>query len=240
MAFIIDEEQKTNNEEQVVETSSTNVEQSAPEVEPTTEAAETKEVAKDTKKEGKEHFAKNETEFKNKKQNAKPRPKAEKRQSEFEDKIINIARVTTVVKGGRRFSFSAVVAIGNKKGKVGLGHGKANEVPDAIKKAFKNAENNLIEVPIINKSTIPHEVKAKYSASQIILKPAPKGKGIVASGTIRTVVELAGYTDIYTKSYGSRTKQNAAKVAIKALKQLRTVEKLASLRDVPVEHILKK
>ena len=240
MAFIIDEEQKTNNEEQVVETSSTNVEQSAPEVEPTTEAAETKEVAKDIKKEGKEHFAKNETEFKNKKQNVKPRPKVEKRQSEFEDKIIDIARVTTVVKGGRRFSFSAVVAIGNKKGKVGLGHGKANEVPDAIKKAFKNAENNLIEVPIINKSTIPHEVKAKYSASQIILKPAPKGKGIVASGTIRTVVELAGYTDIYTKSYGSRTKQNAAKVAIKALKQLRTVEKLASLRDVPVEHILKK
>lgn len=190
----------------------------------------------------KEHFAKNETEFnKNKKQQQAARTnKVEKKQMEFEDRIIDIARVTTVVKGGRRFSFSAVVAIGNKKGKVGLGHGKANEVPDAIKKAFKNAENNLIEVPIINKSTIPHEITAKYLASRVILKPAPKGKGIVASGTVRTVVELAGYTDIYTKSYGSRTKQNAAKVVIKALQQLKTVEKLASLRDVSVEHILKK
>lgn len=191
----------------------------------------------------KEHFAKNETEFnKNKKQQqaAARANKVEKKQMEFEDRIIDIARVTTVVKGGRRFSFSAVVAIGNKKGKVGLGHGKANEVPDAIKKAFKNAENNLIEVPIINKSTIPHEITAKYLASRVILKPAPKGKGIVASGTVRTVVELAGYTDIYTKSYGSRTKQNAAKVVIKALQQLKTVEKLASLRDVSVEHILKK
>ena len=231
MAFYIEEEKLNNTEENATDSNESVA---------SVEAAETKEVVKSTKKEGKEHFAKNETEFKNKKQNSKPRPKVEKRQSEFEDKIIDIARVTTVVKGGRRFSFSAVVAIGNKKGKVGLGHGKANEVPDAIKKAFKNAENNLIEVPIINKSTIPHEITAKYSASRVILKPAPKGKGIVASGTIRTVVELAGYTDIYTKSYGSRTKQNAAKVAIKALKQLRTVEKLASLRDVSVEHILKK
>lgn len=201
---------------------------------------ETKEIVKTTKRKEKEHFAKNETEYKSKKTNTKSRLKIEKKQLEFEDRIVDIARVTTVVKGGRRFSFSATVAIGNKKGKVGLGHGKANEVPDAIKKAFKNAENNLIEVPIINKSTIPHEVKSKYLASQIILKPAPKGKGIVASGTVRTIVELAGYTDIYTKSYGSRTKQNAAKVVIKALQQLRTVEKLAALRDVSVEHILKK
>lgn len=208
-------------------------------------ASSTVEVVSDKKQtrspKTKEHFAKNETEFnKNKKQQAARTNKVEKKPMEFEDRIIDIARVTTVVKGGRRFSFSAVVAIGNKKGKVGLGHGKANEVPDAIKKAFKNAENNLIEVPIVNKSTIPHEITAKYLASRVILKPAPKGKGIVASGTVRTVVELAGYTDIYTKSYGSRTKQNAAKVVIKALQQLKTVEKLASLRDVSVEHILKK
>ena len=202
------------------------------------ESQETKEVVAKNNKTN-EKSSKNNTEF-SKTKKAKSRAKVEKRVSEFEDKIIDVARVTTVVKGGRRFSFSAVVAIGNKKGKVGLGHGKANEVPDAIKKAYKNAENNLIEVPIVNKSTIPHEVKSKYSSSQVILKPAPKGKGIVASGTIRIVVELAGYTDIYTKSYGSRTKQNAAKVAISALKKLRTVEKLASLRDVPVEHILKK
>lgn len=231
MAFFIEEKNKEiNNIEEA--TSSSLSDQNV--------VNETKEVqsSKPTK-EGKEHFAKNETEFNKNKKQQKSKIR-EKKQYEFEDRIIDIARVTTVVKGGRRFSFSAVVAIGNKKGKVGLGHGKANEVPDAIRKAFKNAENNLIEVPIINKSTIPHEIKAKYSASQILLKPAPKGKGIVASETVRTVVELAGYTDIYTKSYGSRTKQNAAKVAIKALKQLRTVEKLASLRDVSVDHILKK
>ena len=160
--------------------------------------------------------------------------------SELKEKVVAINRVAKVVKGGRTFRFSAVVVVGDENGHVGVGNGKAAEVPDAIKKAFKNAENNLIEVPIINKSTIPHEITAKYLASRVILKPAPKGKGIVASGTIRIVVELAGYTDIYTKSYGSRTKQNAAKVAISALKKLRTVEKLASLRDVPVEHILKK
>lgn len=234
MAFFIEDEKINKTNEEVA---SSNVESiNSP-------AQETKEVVAANKnaneKKTKDHFAKNNTEF-NKNKKTKPRKKSDKRASEYEDRIIDIARVTTVVKGGRRFSFSAVVAIGNKKGKVGIGHGKANEVPDAIKKAFKNAENNLIEVPIINKSTIPHEVKVKYSASQVLLKPAPKGKGIVASGTIRTVVELAGYTDIYTKSYGSRTKQNAAKATIKALKQLRTVEKLASLRDVSVEHILKK
>lgn len=205
------------------------------------EVEATKEVVRGEK----EHFAKNETKFVKKVPGRKgtktPRTKTDnKKQFEFEEKIIDIARVTTVVKGGRRFSFSAVVVVGNRKGKVGIGHGKANEVPDAIKKAVKNAQSNLIEVPIINKSTIPHEVKAKFLASQVILKPAPKGKGIVASGSVRMVVELAGITDIYTKSYGSRTKQNAAKVVIKALKQLRTAEQLAELRDVSVEHILKK
>ena len=188
----------------------------------------------------KEHFAKNETKFVSKPANKNRRKPADnKKQSEFEEKIIDIARVTTVVKGGRRFSFSAVVVIGNKKGKVGLGHGKANEVPDAIKKAVKNAQNNLIEVPIINKSTIPHETKAKFLASQVLIKPAPKGKGIVASGSVRMVIELSGISDIYTKSYGSRTKQNAAKATIKALKQLRTAQELADLRGVDVEHILK-
>lgn len=188
----------------------------------------------------KEHFAKNETKFVRKPANKNRRKPAEnKKQSEFEEKIIDIARVTTVVKGGRRFSFSAVVVIGNKKGKVGLGHGKANEVPDAIKKAVKNAQNNLIEVPIINKSTIPHETKAKFLASQVLIKPAPKGKGIVASGSVRMVIELSGISDIYTKSYGSRTKQNAAKATIKALKQLRTAQELADLRGVDIDHILK-
>lgn len=206
------------------------------------EAAPTKEVVRKEK----EHFAKNDTKFSKKipqkgtKTSRNSRNIGNRKQTEFEEKVIDIARVTTVVKGGRRFSFSAVVVIGNKKGKVGIGHGKANEVPDAIKKAIKNAQTNIVEVPIINKSTIPHEVNAKFLSSRVLLKPAPKGKGIVASGTVRSVVELAGITDIYTKSYGSRTKQNAAKVTIKALKNLRTVEQLAELRGVSVEHILKK
>lgn len=158
-------------------------------------------------------------------------------QSEFEEKVINIARVTTVVKGGRRFSFSAYVVVGNKKGKVGFGHGKANEVQDAIKKAVKDAQNHLITVPIINKSTVPHEIKQKFLASQVMLKPAPKGKGIIASGTVRAVVELAGYTDIYTKTYGSRTKANIVRATMIALSKLRVAEDIAKLRDISVEEL---
>ncbi|PAF55390.1 30S ribosomal protein S5 [Mycoplasmopsis agassizii] len=160
--------------------------------------------------------------------------------SEFEERVLDIARVTTVVKGGRRFSFSAYVVIGNRKGKVGFGHGKANEVPDAIKKAVRNAQTHLITVPIIDKHTIAHDVTGKYLSSRVLLKPAPKGKGIIASGTVRTVTELAGYSDIYSKSYGSRTKMNTAKATIKALEKMRTVEQIAELRDVSVEALKSK
>lgn len=155
--------------------------------------------------------------------------------SEFEERILDIARVTNVVKGGRRFSFSAYVVIGNRKGKVGFGHGKANEVPDAIKKAVRSAQNNLITVPIIDKHTVPHDAQGKYLASKVLLKPSPKGKGLIASGTVRAVTELAGYTDIYSKTYGSRTKMNTAKATLEALKKMRTVEQIAELRDVPVD-----
>lgn len=160
-----------------------------------------------------------------------------RRQTEFEEKVVDIARVTTVVKGGRRFSFSAVVVIGNKKGKVGWGHGKANEVPDAIRKAIKDARTNMIVAPIIDKRTVPHEQVGDFLASSVLVKPAPKGKGIIASGAIRSVVELAGYTDIYTKSLGSRSKTNSVKATIEALRQLRTIEEIAKLRDVKVEDI---
>jgi small subunit ribosomal protein S5 len=203
----------------------------------------TREVAS-APKGGKSHFASNSTNFVRKPKgdgttNSRKRPPMKKRVSEFEEKVIDIARVTTVVKGGRRFSFSAIVIIGNKKGKVGIGHGKAKEVPDSIKKAIKNAQTNMINVPIINKSTIPHEIQTKYLSSNVLLKPAPKGKGIIASGTVRSVVELAGITDIYTKSYGSRTKANTAKATLKALSKLRTIEEIASLRDISVNQILK-
>ncbi|WP_330463534.1 30S ribosomal protein S5 [Metamycoplasma gateae] len=157
----------------------------------------------------------------------------------FEEKVIDIARVTTVVKGGRRFSFSAYVVVGDKKGKVGFGHGKANEVQDAIKKAVKDAQKNVFNVPVV-KGTIPHEIKEKFLASRVQLRPAPKGTGIVASNTVRAVVELAGYTDISTKTYGSRTKQNIVHATVNALKKLKTVEEIAKLRDIDVKHLLAK
>lgn len=165
------------------------------------------------------------------------RPKRDSFQSEFNEKVIDIARVTKVVKGGRRFSFSAFVVVGNKKGKVGFGHGKANEVPDAIKKAVKDAQNNLVEVPVVN-GTVPHEIQAKFLASRVMIKPAPKGKGLIASGTVRAVVELAGYSDVVTKSYGSRSKANIVKATVKALKQLRTPEQIAQIRDKNVKDLI--
>ncbi|MBN3534980.1 30S ribosomal protein S5 [Mycoplasma procyoni] len=205
-------------------------------------AAPTQTVTADKKAE-----AKPRPERKNSSERRAPRQKFAKKQrdfsaeKQFEEKVIDIARVTTVVKGGRRFSFSAYVVVGNKKGKVGFGHGKANEVQDAIKKAVKDAQNNLIYVPIVDEAqTVPHEVKQKFLASRVMLKPAPKGKGIIASGTVRAVVELAGYQNIYTKTYGSRTKANIVRATMDALQNLRTVEKIAELRDIKVEDLLNK
>lgn len=175
----------------------------------------------------------------------KPRNNSRDRKSfnvqakQYEEKVIDIARVTTVVKGGRRFSFSAYVVVGDKKGKVGFGHGKANEVQDAIKKAVKDAQKNIFTVPVVN-GTIPHEINEKFLASKVQLRPAPKGAGIIASNTVRAVVELAGYTDISTKTYGSRTKQNIVQATVNALKKVRTVEEIAKLRDIDVKHLLEK
>nr|WP_318036668.1 30S ribosomal protein S5 [Mesomycoplasma hyopneumoniae] len=157
---------------------------------------------------------------------------------EFEERVIAIHRVVKVVKGGRRFSFSAFAVVGNKKGRVGFGHGKANEVQDAVKKAIKDAQNGLVSVPIYRKSTVPHEIAVKYLASKILIKPAPRGKGIVASNTVRAVVELAGYTDIYTKTYGSRTKINVVRATLKALLKLRTINQVAELRDLSPQQAL--
>ncbi|MFV8459354.1 30S ribosomal protein S5 [Mycoplasma sp. CR] len=165
---------------------------------------------------------------------ANRKPRVQRFESEFTEKVVDIARVTKVVKGGRRFSFSAFVVVGNKKGLVGFGHGKANEVPDAIRKAIKDAQNNLVSVPVVN-GTLPHEIDAKFLASRVLLKPAPKGKGLIASGTVRAVVELAGYTDIVTKTYGSRSKSNVVKATVKALQNLRTVEEIAEIRDKQVK-----
>nr|WP_129647261.1 30S ribosomal protein S5 [Mycoplasmopsis maculosa] len=209
-------------------------------------AAATKEVAAPKKviKNNKEQI------WEKKTQGTKPTRKADRKESrdrrgqfgeqnnDFTEKVVTISRVTKVVKGGRRFSFAAFVVVGDKKGHVGFGHGKANEVPDAIKKAVKDAKNHLITVPIQNKITVPHEIHAKFLASRVMLKPAPKGKGIVASSTVRAVVELAGYTDIYTKTYGSRSKANIVRATLKALLALRKPEEIASIRDKDVKDLL--
>ena len=202
-----------------------------------TKAEKTSEEPNTVKKPAERAF--NRKNFKDRKnfRNNKRKPNF-KRNDEFEERIVNIARVTNVVKGGRRFSFSVLAIIGDKKGKVGCGHGKANEVPDAIKKAIKNAKGKLIEVPIINGRTIPHEITSKYISSKVMLKPASKGRGIIASGAVRSVVELAGYKDIVTKSLGSSNKINVVKATIESLKKLRTVEEIAKIRDKKVEEIL--
>lgn len=160
-----------------------------------------------------------------------PRPKL------YDEEIINISRVTKVTRGGRSFRFSAVVAVGDRKGKVGLGTGKANEVPDAIKKAAANATKNIINISLYEDRTIPHEVIGVQGASKILLKPALKGTGVKAGGAVRSVLELAGIKDILSKSLGSRTKINMARATITALSSQRTIEHVARLRGKKVEEI---
>ena len=158
-------------------------------------------------------------------------------QPEFEERVVAINRVTKVVKGGRRFRFAALVVIGDKKGNVGFGTGKSQEVPEAIKKAVENAKKNMISVATV-KTTIPHEVTGVYGAGRVILKPASEGTGVIAGGPVRAVVELAGITDILSKSLGSATPINVVRATIEGLKSLETVEQVAARRGVTVEQIL--
>ncbi|MBP3224597.1 30S ribosomal protein S5 [Campylobacter sp. JMF_01 NE2] len=139
---------------------------------------------------------------------------------EFEEVIVNIGRVTKVVKGGRRFRFTALIVVGNRNGLVGFGFGKSKEVPDAIKKAVDDAFKNIIEVKL-NGSTITHDVEVKYNASRILLKPASEGTGVIAGGSVRPVLELAGVKDILTKSLGSNNSSNVVRATMKALSMLK-------------------
>lgn len=149
----------------------------------------------------------------------------------FEEKVVQIKRISKTTKGGRSMRFSAIVVIGDHKGNVGFGMGKSIEVPDAIKKAIKNANNNIHHVKMTKNGTVYHENIARLGASRILIKPAPAGTGIIAGGSVRAVVELAGYSDIYTKVLGSSTPINAIRTTVKALEEQYTPSEIRKLRS---------
>ena len=157
--------------------------------------------------------------------------------SELKEKVVAINRVAKVVKGGRTFRFSAVVVVGDENGHVGVGNGKAAEVPDAIKKAIEDAKKNLVEVPIVD-TTIPHEYVGKFGSANVLLKPAAEGTGIIAGGSVRPVLELAGYRNIRTKIIGTNNPRNVVYASIEGLKSMQTVEQVAKKRGKKVEEIL--
>lgn len=157
---------------------------------------------------------------------------------EFEELVVDVKGVVKVNKGGRQRRFSATVVVGDRNGRVGLGIGKAAEVPDAIKKAIQAAHKNIIKIPLIDGRTVAHEAIGISGAARVIVKPAKAGTGIIAGGSVRAVLELAGIRDIVSKSLGARTKLNMAQAAINALESIKTPEQVAKLRGKTVEEIL--
>jgi len=154
----------------------------------------------------------------------------ERQEKEFEERVVKINRITKVVKGGRRMRFSALVVVGDKKGRVGFGTGKAKEVPDAIRKATEDAQHNVFRVNLVG-TTLPHEIVGRYGAGEVVLRPAATGTGVIAGGPVRAVLELAGVTDVISKCLGSRTSINVVRATIDGLKSMQTIEKVSALRD---------
>lgn len=161
----------------------------------------------------------------------------EEKTDELKEKVVAINRVAKVVKGGRRFRFSAVVVVGDEQGHIGVGNGKATEVPEAISKAIQDAKKNLITVPIVG-TTIPHEYVGQFGSAKVMLKPAPEGSGVIAGGSVRPVLELAGYKDIKTKVIGTHNPRNVVYATINGLKNMHTVEEIAKKRGKKVSEIV--
>ena len=157
--------------------------------------------------------------------------------SEFKEKLVAVNRVTKVVKGGRNFRFAALVVVGDEKGRVGAGIGKAAEISEAIRKGVDDAKKHLITVPLVG-TTIPHDTIGFFSTGKVVLMPAPEGTGVIAGGAARAVLELAGVKDIRTKSYGTNNRINMVKATLEGLRQLRSAEEVAKLRGKTVEEIL--
>ena len=156
---------------------------------------------------------------------------------EFKEKLVAINRVAKVVKGGKNFRFTALMVVGNENGKVGVGLGKAVEIPDAVRKGVEDAKRHMIEVPVVG-TTIPHEVEGRFGKGHVRMLPAQEGTGVIAGGPARAVLEMAGIKDIRTKSFGSNNPSNCVKATLNGLSQLRTAEQIAALRGKSVDEIL--
>lgn len=168
---------------------------------------------------------------------ARPRG-GERRAEEFENEVIDLRRVAKVTKGGKNLSFRAVVAIGDGKGRIGLGKGNTREVPSAIQQAIRDAKRNIIQVPLVEDRTIPHEIWGEFKASRVLLKPAFPGTGVIAGGTVGAICRLAGIRDILTKAQGSTNPLTLAKATLNGLRRLRTLEEVARFRDKKPEEVL--